>query len=97
MIDRIRGRRAALAAQLAQAQQQHAELEATLKALDRSMCAMHGGLQELDALLAGQPRTKPCWKPPHDQYHRGAALAFPVLFSRISKHFLSGTKLRVSP
>lgn len=48
----IQARRDALAAQLAEAQQQYAQLEATLTQLDRSMCAMHGGLQELDALLA---------------------------------------------
>jgi hypothetical protein len=48
----IRERRAALAAQLAQAQQQYIELERTLHALDRQLCAMQGGLQELDALVA---------------------------------------------
>jgi len=54
MIDRmhIQARRDALAAQLAQAQQQYAQLEATLATLDRQLCAMAGGLQELDALLA---------------------------------------------
>lgn len=50
-IARIRERRAALAAQLAQAQQQYVELERTLHTLDRQMCAMQGGLQELDGLL----------------------------------------------
>lgn len=59
MIDRTRARRAALAAQLAQAQQQYAELEQTLAMLDRQMCAMHGGLQELDALLAEPPIEAP--------------------------------------
>jgi transposase len=52
MIDRIRTRRAALAAQLAQAQQQYDQLESALKELDRQLCAMQGGLQELDALIA---------------------------------------------
>jgi hypothetical protein len=48
----IQARRAALAAQLDQARAQYDALEATLKALDRQLCAMAGGLQELDALLA---------------------------------------------
>ena len=52
MIDTIRARRDALAAQKAQAEQQYAELERTLNLLDRNICAMQGGLQELDALLA---------------------------------------------
>jgi chaperonin cofactor prefoldin len=52
VIARIQARRAQLAAQLAEAQQQYAELEQTLAGLDRQLCAMHGGLQELDALLA---------------------------------------------
>ena len=52
MIDTIRARREALAAQKAQAEQQYAELERTLRLLDRNICAMQGGLQELDALLA---------------------------------------------
>lgn len=51
MIDHIQARRAALAAQLETAQQQYDQLESTLRALDRQICAMHGGLQELDALL----------------------------------------------
>jgi phage shock protein A len=58
----IRTRRAALATQAAEAQQHYAELEATsreleatLRELDRQICAMHGGLQELDALLADVP------------------------------------------
>jgi len=50
--NRIRARRDALATQLEQAQQQYNELEAMLRTLDRQLCAMHGGLQELDALLA---------------------------------------------
>lgn len=52
MIERIRERRASLAAQLAEAEQQYAELERTRTMLDRQLCAMHGGLQELDALVA---------------------------------------------
>jgi chromosome segregation ATPase len=51
MIERIRARRAELARQLETAQRQYNELETTLNALDRQLCAMHGGLQELDALL----------------------------------------------
>lgn len=51
MIARITARRAALAQQLAQAQQQYDQLDATLRTLDRQLCAMAGGLQELDALL----------------------------------------------
>ena len=52
MIAAIRARRDQLGRQLAEAQQQYNELEQTLHALDRQLCAMHGGLQELDALLA---------------------------------------------
>lgn len=51
MKERIRARRDALAAQLAKARQQYNEFERTLQALDRELAAMHGGLQELDALL----------------------------------------------
>lgn len=51
MIARIQARRAALVEQIAEARQQYDQLEQTLQALDRQMCAMHGGLQELDALL----------------------------------------------
>lgn len=53
MIDRatIRARRDILAVQMAQAQQQYNQLEATLKQLDRQLCAIAGGVQELDALL----------------------------------------------
>lgn len=50
-------RRARLAAQLAEAQQQYAQLETILHTLDRQLCAMHGGLQELDALLAEHDRA----------------------------------------
>jgi len=52
MIERIKARRNALAAMLAEAQAQYNELEQTLHALDRQLCAMQGGLQELDALLS---------------------------------------------
>jgi outer membrane protein TolC len=43
--ERVRARRAALVAQMAEAQQQYAQLE-------RNLDAMQGGLQELDNLLA---------------------------------------------
>lgn len=52
MRERIQARRNALAAQLEQAKAQYDQLETTLKLLDRQLCAMQGGLQELDALLA---------------------------------------------
>jgi len=54
MIDRatMQARRDALQAQLDQARQQYDQLEQTLRTLDRQLCAMAGGLQELDALLA---------------------------------------------
>jgi peptidoglycan hydrolase CwlO-like protein len=45
-------RRAELFGQREQAQQQYDQLEAALKTLDRQLCAMHGALAELDALLA---------------------------------------------
>lgn len=53
MIDRatIHARRAELAAQIDQARQQYDQLEQALRQLDRQLCAMAGGLQELDALL----------------------------------------------
>ena len=51
MIDRITRRRDALQAQLAQARAQYDEIEATLRALDRQLCAMAGGVQELEALI----------------------------------------------
>jgi predicted nucleic acid-binding Zn-ribbon protein len=57
MIDRIQARRDALAAQMAEAQQQYEQLEQTLKLLDRNICAMAGGLQELDALLEQEQQT----------------------------------------
>jgi transposase len=48
---RIQARRDALAAQMESAKQQYAELEQALNLLQRNIDAMHGGLQELDALL----------------------------------------------
>lgn len=51
-ISTIQARRDALAAQLDQARLQYDQLEATLHALDRQLCGMAGGLQELDRLLA---------------------------------------------
>jgi phage shock protein A len=57
MIDRITARRDALASQLSQARQQYDQLEQTLKLLDRNICAMAGGLQELDALLEQEQQT----------------------------------------
>jgi phage shock protein A len=50
--ERVRARRAALVAQMAEAQQQYAQLEQTLQQLGRNLDAMQGGLQELDSLLA---------------------------------------------
>jgi septation ring formation regulator EzrA len=41
----------------AQARQQYDQLEQTLKLLDRNICAMAGGLQELDALLEQEQQT----------------------------------------
>jgi uncharacterized protein YlxW (UPF0749 family) len=52
--ERVRARRAALVAQMAEAQQQYAQLEQTLQQLGRNLDAMQGGLQELDSLLAEQ-------------------------------------------
>ena len=52
MIPIIKERRAALAAQAEQAKATYDQLEATLKELDRQILAMHGGLLELDQLLA---------------------------------------------
>lgn len=51
MIARIQARRDALVAQLAEGQQQYAQLEKLLIDLDRQLCAMQGGIQELDVLL----------------------------------------------
>jgi uncharacterized coiled-coil protein SlyX len=53
--ERIRARRAALVAQMAEAQQQYDQAEATLRLLGRNLDAMQGGLQELDNLLAEPP------------------------------------------
>lgn len=52
-MDVIRARRDTLAAQKAQAEQEYNALEARLALLQRNLDAMHGGLQELEALLAG--------------------------------------------
>lgn len=54
MIDRvtIQARRDALQSQFDQALALRADLKATLKETDRQLCAMAGGLQELDRLLA---------------------------------------------
>lgn len=49
----IQARRDALQSQLESARLQYDQLEAALHALDRQLCAMAGGLQELDRLLAG--------------------------------------------
>ena len=49
--EQILARRDALAAQLQAAVMQYDQLKQTLKQLDRQLCAMQGGLQELDALL----------------------------------------------
>lgn len=53
MLDRatIQARRDALAHQLDQARAQYDQLEQALRQLDRQLCAMAGGVQELDALL----------------------------------------------
>lgn len=50
-VDIIRARIAALQAQKAQAEQEYSTLEARLALLQRNLDAMHGGLQELAALL----------------------------------------------
>lgn len=57
MIERIKTRREALAAQLETAKAQYAQIERTLAQLGRSMDAMQGGLQELDALLTPDTST----------------------------------------
>jgi hypothetical protein len=58
MIDLIRARRAALAAQMAEAQQQYTAIEEQLRLLGRNLDAMHGGLQELDALIEQTERAE---------------------------------------
>jgi chaperonin cofactor prefoldin len=58
MKEHIRERRDTLAAQLAQGKEQFTQLEQTLHALDRQLCAMQGGLRELDALL--EEADPPC-------------------------------------
>lgn len=50
--EQIQTRRDALAAQLREGQQQFTQLQQMLADLDRQLCAMQGGIQELDALLA---------------------------------------------
>jgi Tfp pilus assembly protein PilO len=55
----IQSRRDILAAQLEQGRQQYDQLEATLKELDRQLCAMAGGLSELDALLVAAFLAEP--------------------------------------
>ena len=50
-IETIRTRRDGLAEKVAQAQQEYAQVEQMLVQLDRQICAMHDGVQELDALL----------------------------------------------
>lgn len=61
MIDHIQARRDELATHIAQARQQYAELEESLRLLDRQLCAMAGGIQELDALLK---EAESCASPP---------------------------------
>jgi len=48
----IRARRDALETQIATGRQEYARIEALLRELDRQLCAMQGGLQELNVLLA---------------------------------------------
>lgn len=55
MIERIERRYNALKRQIAEAQQQYAALEAELKARDRQLLAMFGGLHELEALMNDTP------------------------------------------
>lgn len=57
----IQDRRAALAAQMEQARQEYARLEQMLMTLGRNLDAMHGGVQELDALIE---ELEPCADPP---------------------------------
>lgn len=65
MRGQIEARRAALAAQHKEARLQYAELEKAIEQqqqllaqLQRNLDAMHGGLQELDALLEEKRGTK---------------------------------------
>jgi len=64
-IDRatIQARRNELAAQLAAGRAQYDQLEQALKELDRQLCAMAGGVQELDALLSAD-EDDPLGAPP---------------------------------
>lgn len=55
MHDRIALRHATLRNQIAEAQAQYNQLEATLKELDRQLLAMFGGLHELEALMSDAP------------------------------------------
>ncbi len=64
MIEQIQSRRDELADQMAQAQAQYTEIEAVLKELDRQMCAMAGGLQELDTLLSADKEESECLSNP---------------------------------
>lgn len=51
LAETIRARRDALAAQLEQGKAEYQQVEDLLVNLQRNLDAMHGGLQELDALL----------------------------------------------
>lgn len=59
MREQIKARRDALAAQMGQAQQEYNQLEQMLAELQRNLDAMHGGIQELDALLIVEPELPP--------------------------------------
>ena len=52
---RIAERRDALQAQFDAAEREYNELERAMQLLDRQLCAMRGGLAELDALLSADP------------------------------------------
>lgn len=86
MIDRatVQSRRAALQAQLDQARARYDQLEAAfaadLKERDRQLCAMAGGVQELDALLSEGPpapdeRATEDAPPPHDEPQSAPSIA----------------------
>lgn len=51
MREQIQARRDELAAQIEEATKTYNKLEDTLREMNRQLCAMHGGLQELDQLL----------------------------------------------
>jgi phage shock protein A len=59
----IHARRQTLEEQVAQAQQQYAQIETLLHELDRQICGMHGGLQELSALIAESEAAAPTVEP----------------------------------